>query len=735
MQLSVIICAYTLDRWSTLVGAVDSCSHQSRAPDEVVLVIDYNEELFARAVAEFPHVRVIANTMSKGLSGARNTGVVASTGDVLVFLDDDAYGEERWLEKLIEPFEDPLVAGCGGWIVPDWEGPEPRWFPRTFLWILGCSYEGLPANGAAIRNPIGANMALRRGVFTLVGGFSAGLGRIGTTPLGCEETELCIRYGVRRPEDVMVLVRDAVVNHRVPLSRCTWSYFLRRCWSEGLSKACVASLVGHDAGLAAERRHVAQALPREILHSLRGVRDQPLDMIRRIASVLVGSLVAGAGLVRGTQAMRSAPVSLKSVSLNASRTAQENPENDAWRPISIVQYDIDVAPIQLTVPAGANDRVWLEIVREGQVLGRHEVWAEQRQILPRDLVEIASRYQSRRSTVAHVGDDQLEPISVVVPTICGSPDELSRLVESIAALDYPLFEVIVVDNQTSPPTDMPDFAQYENVKVVVERIPGVSAARNRGTQVARYPIVAFTDDDVVVDPRWLRAIGGRFATNPEIDAVGGLVLPAHLTTLPQLWFEEYFGGFSHSFELQIASLQHHPNDALFPYASGRYAAGCNMAFRTSALRALGGFRLTLGTGTPALGGEDLEVFATIASRGATIAFEPAALVRHSHRPSEELFLSQVRGYGVGLTAMFVALVTHEPRHLLGMMSHLVQGARSLKLARAKSSPSVESSFPLVTSRVEKRGMVYGPLAYIDSLRQFRKWKRQIELEFGDTARI
>ncbi len=167
--------------------------------------------------------------------------------------------------KLTEPFDDPMVAGSGGWIVPHWEVREPRWFPNTFLWAIGCSYEGLPRSGGTIRNPIGANMALRRGVFTLVGGFSEGLGRVGSTTLGCEETELCIRYNIRRPEDSFVLVRDAVVSLRIPQARCTWRYFLRRCWAEGLSKAAVTSLVGKNAGLSAERRHVAKVIPLEVL--------------------------------------------------------------------------------------------------------------------------------------------------------------------------------------------------------------------------------------------------------------------------------------------------------------------------------------------------------------------------------------------------------------------------------------------------------------------------------------
>ena len=73
MSISVIICAYTLDRWDEL-AAVKSCHDQSRNADEVILVVDYNDELFTRATEHFASTRVLANHETKGLSGARNTG-------------------------------------------------------------------------------------------------------------------------------------------------------------------------------------------------------------------------------------------------------------------------------------------------------------------------------------------------------------------------------------------------------------------------------------------------------------------------------------------------------------------------------------------------------------------------------------------------------------------------------------------------------------------------------------
>jgi glycosyltransferase involved in cell wall biosynthesis len=244
----------------------------------------------------------------KGLSGARNTGIAASTGEIIAFLDDDAFAEREWLEQLTRPFADPKVAGSGGWIVPNWEVDATCWFPKTFYWVLGCSYEGLPLDGSHIRNPIGASMAVRRTVFSKVGGFTPGIGRIGLIPLGCEETELCIRYSSLVPTDYFVLARNAVVHHRVPTSRLTWGYFWTRCWAEGLSKAAVASLVGANDGFSSERRHVAKVLPRELWRSFCSLRRNTSDAAKTISLILLGSASAAAGVLRGRVAVRRHPI-------------------------------------------------------------------------------------------------------------------------------------------------------------------------------------------------------------------------------------------------------------------------------------------------------------------------------------------------------------------------------------------------------------------------------------------
>jgi glucosyl-dolichyl phosphate glucuronosyltransferase len=308
MNVSVVICAYTMDRWDALVAAVQSCVDQTLKPVDVVVVIDHNEDLLQRAMHEFSWAIVLPNRFEKGLSAARNTGIAAARGDVIAFLDDDAYAEPEWLEELIVPFSDPLVAGVGGWVVPHWEGKLAAWLPETFYWIIGCSYRGLPASNARLRNPIGANMAMRRQVFTSVGGFTSGIGRIGQVPLGCEETELCIRYAIENPEERFELVRDAIVHHRVPASRLTWHYFWTRCWAEGLSKAAVSSLVGSKSGLSAERRHIMRSLPRDLGRSLFSLPRHPRSASARTVLIFVGTTFALAGLLRGRMALRRMPI-------------------------------------------------------------------------------------------------------------------------------------------------------------------------------------------------------------------------------------------------------------------------------------------------------------------------------------------------------------------------------------------------------------------------------------------
>jgi glycosyltransferase involved in cell wall biosynthesis len=281
---SVVICVYTDKRWFDIVAAVESVAAQDVAAAETIVVVDHNDALLERASRTFgPRgVRVLPSVHRQGLSGARNTAVEAATGEIIVFLDDDAAARPGWLRALLTPYADPAVIGVGGIAHPRWPERRPVMLPGyapdnrdatgELDWVVGCTYTGQPTTAAEMRNLMGCNMSLRAEVFKRVGGFAEDIGRIGKNPLGCEETELCIRATQAykkdgRPARILFEPR-AAVDHRVSEDRVHWEYLRRRSWAEGLSKAAVAGLVGSDDALSTERGYVAGVLPKGVLREL-----------------------------------------------------------------------------------------------------------------------------------------------------------------------------------------------------------------------------------------------------------------------------------------------------------------------------------------------------------------------------------------------------------------------------------------------------------------------------------
>jgi glycosyltransferase involved in cell wall biosynthesis len=303
--VSVVICAYTLDRWEQLSAAVQSVTNQGHPPDEVVVVIDHNDALLERARNTFHGVRVVASTRRKGLSGARNQGVREAVGEVVAFLDDDAAAAPDWLQHIVGAYQDSDVLGAGGWVEPSWGGERPAWFPEEFLWVLGCSYKGLPLSVSPVRNPIGANMSFRRDVIRDLGGFHEHMGRVGTTPLGCEETELSIRAAARFPRGKILILPRSVVLHQVPKSRTTFRYFMARCWAEGRSKALVSTLAGPSSALASERSYITKTLVSAVRKEIYPAVHGDSGAARRVASIIIGLMTTTSGYVYGRVMDRS----------------------------------------------------------------------------------------------------------------------------------------------------------------------------------------------------------------------------------------------------------------------------------------------------------------------------------------------------------------------------------------------------------------------------------------------
>ena len=303
-EVSVVICAYADERWHDLTAAIESVRAQSVAAREIIVVVDHNQSLLDRVRARVPDVVAVANTEARGLSGARNSGLAVARGGIIAFLDDDAAAAPDWLEHLAAGYEDPRVLGVGGAIEPAWAGGRPRWFPAEFDWVVGCTYRGMPETTAAVRNLIGANMSFRREVFEAVGGFHAGVGRVGTLPVGCEETELCIRGLQRWPGRVWRYEPRARVAHTVLARRTRWAYFRSRCYAEGRSKAMVARLVGAGDGLASERAYTLRTLPSGVVRGLAAVvRHRDPAGLARATAIMAGLVITTIGYLAGTAAV------------------------------------------------------------------------------------------------------------------------------------------------------------------------------------------------------------------------------------------------------------------------------------------------------------------------------------------------------------------------------------------------------------------------------------------------
>jgi len=355
--------------------------------------------------------------------------------------------------------------------------------------------------------------------------------------------------------------------------------------------------------------------------------------------------------------------------------------------------------------ANARLLVW----RSGQPVGFIELAVADGTVRVGD-AEVAIRQLPEIAPPSPVAE--FPPISVVVCTR-DRPDQLRDVLNSLSELDYPEFELLVVDNNPVSGLTPPVVASFAEkpVRLLEARGQGLSISRNVGVNGATHDIIAFTDDDVVVEMSWLRNLAYGFARDARVACVCGMVPSAELATPAQSYFDRRVdwarGCAPATFDLADPP----DDDPLFPLRVARYGTGANFAVRKDAVLAIGGFDEGMGIGSPTGGGEDIDLFIRILIAGQILAREPSAIVWHRHRRTAEDLAVQIRNYGLGLGAWATKLVLR-PRTLGMVLRRLGPGIRHIRDVTVVDQTDTVDNDPGLDAlnKQEVSGVINGPLA-------------------------
>jgi GT2 family glycosyltransferase len=756
----------TCGNQSTLLRCVRSVLACDYEASEVIVVdnrpgLAATSALLAEHFSDDARVRYAAEPRA-GLSHARNRGLVLAESELVAFTDEDVVVDLDWLRAIADGFTSG--ASCvTGLIRPlAIDTPAQSLFERFAGFGKGFERRSFETD-EAIEDPLfpyaagafgsGANTALRRSVALGLGGFDVKLGA-GTPACGGEDLDMYIRLLLAGER--LVYSPAAVLYHEHPsraagLRRRVFSYGV------GLTAMLTKQLI------TGPRLALLRAAPA----GLRYVLD---TRSRKNASR--GSDYPRALTVLERLGMLAGPIAY-ALSAYRARTAPQLPmgHDAAFAPSAVSVIELEEALVDVELGDSADGLPYESLVAlvrlHGEPLGMIEVPAQQGRVTSGVLGE--SVWGSARDallaharahgcldgaaiTAATLGDglspdvrcpsrrsDEIEPpfVSLIVPT-ARRPERIQTCLRSLQRLDYPHFEMIVVDNAPGDPRTRAVVkafeAEDERVCYIAEPLRGSSVARNRGVAEASGEILAFTDDDAVVDEQWLRWLVEPLLCDARVGVVTGLVLPARLDTADQRWFEE-FSGFGKGFQARLFDCDEHRADErlFYPYWGGVFGSGNNMAFRRTLLEQIGGFDPALGAGSRALAGEDIESFSHAIIAGSRLAYQPHAVCWHEHRADAAGVERQMFSYGVGLTAILTKWLLRDPRLAMVIVtqtaSFLVSlvgiggGSEGVPHELSRLGRQLRMNRRRRTLGLQLRGYLLGPVLYARSV----IWARRLGL--------
>lgn len=328
-----------------------------------------------------------------------------------------------------------------------------------------------------------------------------------------------------------------------------------------------------------------------------------------------------------------------------------------------------------------------------------------------------------------------DPLVTVAVCTRDRAQQLKNCLRSLDKLAYRNIEVLVVDN--SPATDETKQlvqSQFPDFRYVIEPRPGLDWARNCAIKQASGEIIAYADDDVVVDPFWIDALVNIFQDDPAVMSVTGMVVAHELETQAQVYFERY-GGFGRGFKRKwFGRDMSGSKKQIFHIGAGQFGTGANMAFRRAVFEKIGMFDPALDVGTVTNGGGDLEMFFRVLEKGHSLVYEPAALVWHQHRKTFEELRTQLTNNGIGLYSYFVRSALAYP-HMRGSIFRFgLWWLWHWNIRRLMKSYIKSPRVPRELILAELRGSITGLTRYPRAKRMAKEIEAQYSDEYSSNHR-
>jgi GT2 family glycosyltransferase len=241
MRWTIIVC--TFNRARDLAETIERLRCLSYPADDHEIVVvdnastDETPEIIGKALATIPNL-VSLRAEKPGLSHARNKGIAAARGELVAFIDDDAWPDKNWLHALDAGFVDAETACAGGRVEAVWpHDTPPAWLAERLFCFFSLVDYGKQKFLSYPDYPAGTNIAFRKSVFRELGLFREELGRTGASLLSMEEVDMCLRI-----EDAglkVLYLPDAVVFHKIGENRICEAWLEQRSHWQGVSAALI----------------------------------------------------------------------------------------------------------------------------------------------------------------------------------------------------------------------------------------------------------------------------------------------------------------------------------------------------------------------------------------------------------------------------------------------------------------------------------------------------------------